>query len=70
MPPLIDNIRSAMSKPRGGRPLCLMCGRAVAPRDESMRLRGGTLVHRACATYDMRRRRTGTARLGYPRAGR
>jgi hypothetical protein len=28
------------------------------------------MVHRACATYDMRRRRTGEARLGYPRAER
>ena len=30
------------------------------------RLRGGTIVHRDCATYDMRRRRVGAERLGYP----
>jgi adenine-specific DNA methylase len=66
MVPLIDNIRQAMRSPRGGRPVCLMCGRAVSDRDEQMRLRGGTRVHRACATYEMRRRRTGEARLGYP----
>jgi hypothetical protein len=70
MAALIDNIRAAMNRPRGGRPVCLLCGRAVGGRDELLRLRGGTLVHRACATYDMRRRRTGTARLGYPRGGR
>jgi hypothetical protein len=70
MVPLIDNIRHAMRSPRGGRPVCLMCGRAVAEGDEQMRLRGGAVVHRACATYDMRRRRTGEGRLGYPRAER
>jgi adenine-specific DNA methylase len=70
MVPLIDNIRLAMRSPRGGRPVCLMCGRAVSERDEQMRLRGGAVVHRACATYEMRRRRTGEARLGYPRAER
>jgi hypothetical protein len=70
MVPLIDSIRAAMNTPRGGRPICLVCGSVVTPRDEAMRLRGGTLVHRGCATYDMRRRRIGNARLGYPRAGR
>ena len=66
MVPLLDNIRSAMAAPRGGRPVCLVCGDSVSPRDERMRLRGGTVVHRRCATYDMRRRRVGAARLGYP----
>jgi hypothetical protein len=70
MVPLIDNIRQALSSPRGGRPVCLVCGRGVSARDEQMRLRGGAIVHRACATYDMRRRRTGDGRLGYPHAGR
>jgi hypothetical protein len=70
MVPLIDNIRQAMRSPRGGRPVCLMCARAVADGDEQLRLRGGAVVHRECATYDMRRRRTGDARLGYPRAER
>jgi hypothetical protein len=70
MVPLIDNIRAVMRSSRGGRPVCLVCGRAVSERDAPMRLRGGATVHRACATYDMRRRRTGDGRLGYPRAGR
>jgi hypothetical protein len=68
MVPLIDNIRQAMRSPRGGRPVCLVCGRTVSETDQ-MRLRGGAFVHRTCATYDMRRRRTGEGRLGYPRAG-
>jgi hypothetical protein len=66
MPPLIDNIRTAMRGRRGARPTCLVCGRSIAPHDERLRLRGGTAVHRACATYEMRRRRTGPSRLGYP----
>jgi hypothetical protein len=70
MVPLLDSIRAAMNAPRRGRPVCLVCGRAVTARDEPLRLRGGAIVHRGCATYDMRRRRVGEARLGYPRAGR
>jgi hypothetical protein len=69
MAPLIENIRRAMAIPRGGRPTCLICGRSLAPRDERLRLRGGTVVHRTCATYEMRRRRVGSARLGYPFRG-
>jgi adenine-specific DNA methylase len=68
MPPLIDNVRTAMSGRRGARPTCLVCGRSIKPRDERLRLRGGTTVHRACATYEMRRRRIGPSRLGYPPA--
>jgi hypothetical protein len=56
MAPLIESIRSAISSPRGGRPVCLVCGRTVSPGDESMRLRGGALVHRDCAAYDTQRR--------------
>ena len=66
MTPLLDNIRSAIPVPRGARQLCLVCGRAVGPADERMRLRGNIVVHRRCATYHMRRRRTGPGRLGYP----
>jgi hypothetical protein len=32
-----------------------------------MRLRGGAIVHRRCANYDVRRRREGSGRLGNPR---
>jgi hypothetical protein len=63
---LIDSIRKAIAFPRGGRPVCLVCGRGVSNDDDRMRLRGGAFVHRTCATYDMRRRRTGSERLGYP----
>ncbi|MBN1527935.1 MAG: hypothetical protein JW895_02675 [Thermoleophilaceae bacterium] len=58
----MDSVRRAMAAPRGGRPVCLVCGRAVGQGDERMRLRGGALVHRGCATYDMRRRRDGAQR--------
>jgi hypothetical protein len=68
MLPLLDGIRDALSAPRGGRPVCMVCGRSVSPREEQLRLRGGTVVHRACATYEMRRRRVGSGRLGYPRS--
>jgi hypothetical protein len=54
---LVEGIRRAMSSPRGGRPVCIVCGRGVSQKDERMRLRGGQLVHRGCATYDVRRRR-------------
>jgi hypothetical protein len=67
MVPLLDSIREAMGAPRTGRPVCLVCRRSVAPGDECMRLRGGAVVHRSCATYDMRRSRVGSSRLGYPR---
>ena len=63
---LMDSVRRAMSAPRGGRPVCLVCGKALARGDERMRLRGGAFVHRGCATYDMRRRREGAGRRGYP----
>jgi hypothetical protein len=56
--PLLENIRSAMSTPRGGRQVCLVCGRSVSGAEDSLKLRGGAVVHRRCATYDTRRRRT------------
>jgi hypothetical protein len=49
------------------KPICMACGRRITPRDPRIRVRGGTVVHRACATYQLRRRRTGSERLGYPR---
>jgi hypothetical protein len=59
---LMDSVKRAMAAPRGGRPVCLVCGRAVGRDDDRMRLRGGAVVHRGCATYDMRRHRDGTSR--------
>jgi hypothetical protein len=67
MAPLLDSIISVMGSPRGRRPICLVCGRSITSGQELMRLRGETVVHRRCATYDMRRRE-GVERLGYPRA--
>jgi hypothetical protein len=55
--PLLENIRTAMTSPRGGRPVCLVCGRGVSATEESLKLRGGAVVHRRCATYDTHRRR-------------
>jgi hypothetical protein len=49
MAPLLENIRTAISSPRGGRPVCLVCGRSVSTTDESLRLRGGALVHADCS---------------------
>jgi hypothetical protein len=49
MTPLLDNVRNAISSPRGGTPVCLVCGRGVARTQESRRLRGGAVVHLACA---------------------
>jgi len=63
---LLDLVRETMTAPRGGRPVCFVCNRAVSSGDRQLRLRGGTIVHRDCATYDMRRRRVGNDRLGYP----
>ena len=54
---LMDNVRRAMAAPRGGRPVCLVCSRAVTDKDERVRLRGGAFVHRRCGTYDVRGRR-------------
>jgi hypothetical protein len=67
MAPLLESITSVMGSPRGRRPVCLVCGRGIAPEEELIRLRGETLVHRRCATYEMRRRPTGAERLGDPR---
>jgi hypothetical protein len=64
---MIDTVLSVMASSRGSGSDCLVCHRKVAADAPRMRLRGGVVVHRECATYDMRRRRTGSERLGYPR---
>jgi hypothetical protein len=68
MAPLIENVRSAMRRGREGLPVCLACGRRITPGEDRLRVRGGAPVHRSCATYELRRRRTGSERLGYPRS--
>jgi hypothetical protein len=52
---LLDNVRNAMSSPRGGRQVCLACGRRIARTQQSKRLRGGAVVHLACAVSAPRR---------------
>jgi hypothetical protein len=51
---LIDMVRETMSSPRGGRPVCFVCKRAVSRNDDQLRLRGGVVVHKSCATYRQR----------------
>ena len=62
---LMDNVRRAMAAPRGGRPVCLVCGRGVATPDDRLRLRGGAFVHRGCATYDVKSRSGSAERARY-----
>jgi len=56
MTTLVDHIRTAIASPRGGRQVCLACGRRVSGSEQPLRLRGGAVVHRACGTYDVTRR--------------
>jgi hypothetical protein len=46
---LLENIRTAMTSPRGGRPVCLVCGRGISSSEDALRLRGGAVVHTGCA---------------------
>ena len=55
--PLLENIRTAMSSPRGGRPVCLVCGRGVSAAEESLKLRGGAVVHADCSKQTPARER-------------
>jgi hypothetical protein len=57
MAPLLENIRTAISTPRGGRPVCLVCGRGVSTTDEFLRLRGGAVVHAGCSKQTPARER-------------
>ena len=61
-----DQVRSVVQQVISDGPRCLVCGRVVKPGEPQMRLRGHGRVHRGCATYKMRRRPEGRARLGYP----
>jgi hypothetical protein len=45
---------------------CIACGKRISGSDEAVRLRGSVCVHRCCATYQLRRRRYGAERLGFP----
>jgi hypothetical protein len=48
MAPLLENIRTAIASPRGGRPVCLVCGRSIAAGEDALKLRGGAVVHKGC----------------------
>jgi hypothetical protein len=50
-----------------GRTVCLVCKEVVSEGEQHVRLRGNGYVHRGCATYEMRLKPVGTARLGTPR---
>ena len=51
---------------RAGSEPCFVCHEPILPSDERIRLRGETLVHRRCATYRLRSRRSPDSRLGFP----
>lgn len=51
----------------GSTQTCFVCRRPIVPSDERLKLRGDTVVHRRCATYRLRNRRSSDSRLGYPR---
>jgi hypothetical protein len=59
MPTLIDTVLGTMRlrnlKSELG--FCAVCGDTVREKDPVLRLRGGELVHRECATYRVRERR-------------
>jgi len=60
MPSLIDSVLAAtrLRKSRNELGFCAVCGDTVSKRDPVTRLRGGDLVHRDCATYRIRERRS------------
>jgi hypothetical protein len=64
MAPLLENIRTAMTSPRGGPQVCLVCGRSIAAGDPALKLRGGAVVHKDCAE----RAEARSARLGRERS--
>jgi hypothetical protein len=47
-------------------PVCFVCRGRILPSEERLRLRGETVVHRRCATYRARTRRSAGSRLGFP----
>jgi hypothetical protein len=51
---------------RGSAPTCFVCRGRIEPSDERLRLRGDTVVHRDCATYRVRTRRSAGSRVGFP----
>ncbi len=51
---------------RGSAPTCFVCRERIMPSEERLRMRGETVVHRRCATYRVRTRRSPDSRLGFP----
>ncbi len=64
--PMLELVRRTLRPPLLPGVTCMVCRGRVSASEPQVRLRGGPVVHRRCATYDMRRLRTGDARLGYP----
>ena len=63
MPSLIDPILRIMRRDRpNGIDVCAVCRRPVRDTEDRFDLRAGTHVHRSCATYRMRARRTAARR--------
>jgi predicted RNA-binding Zn-ribbon protein involved in translation (DUF1610 family) len=61
--PLMDTILRTMRVRRASAVCeCPVCGRRVTDRDERVRLRGTSFVHRRCATYRVRQMSRGQPR--------
>jgi hypothetical protein len=57
MAPLLENIRTAIASPRGGRQVCLVCGRGISATEDALKLRGGAVVHKRCERREATRAR-------------
>ena len=62
-----ESVIRTIRAPVRGRTVCVVCHEVVSENEQHVRLRGSGYVHRRCATYAMRRRPVGPARLGTPR---
>jgi hypothetical protein len=63
-PPILELVRRGLRRQAAPGVACMVCLGRVSESEPQMRLRGGAVVHRRCATYSMRRPRTGSERLG------
>jgi hypothetical protein len=64
-PPILDLVRRGLRPPLLPGVTCMVCRGRVSASEPQVRLRGGPVVHRRCATYSMRRPRGGAERLGF-----
>ena len=63
---IVSGFGRLIARNRTSGPPCLVCHQPVLPGEPQMRFHGDTHVHRRCATFRMRGRRTGAERLGFP----